>query len=87
MQLTSKKSCGRKTHKVSVSVYNFGTVEQVIGSSLFMFEGTTQEIAKLVDKLGTDESKFASARICRQACCHAAAAATGLTEVEEILYE
>lgn len=87
MQLTSKKTCGRKTHKVSVSVYNFETVEQVVGSALFMFEGTTQEIAKLVDKLGADDPQFTSSRICRQACCHAAAAATGLQDVEEILYE
>lgn len=87
MKLQPKKTCGRKTHKVSVSVYNFETVEQVVGSSLFMFEGTTQEIAKLVDKLGANDSKFASARICRQACCHAAAAATGLKDVEEIVYE
>ena len=87
MQLTSKKSCGRKSHKVQVSVYDFETVEQVVGSALFMFEGTTDEIAQLVDKLGSNRSEFASARICRQACCQAAAAATGLKEVEEIVYE
>lgn len=85
MKLTNKKTCGRKTHKVQVTVYDFETIEQVTGAATFLFEGSTSEIAQLVDKLGANPAQ--SSRICRQACCQAAAAATGLQDVEEILYE
>jgi hypothetical protein len=87
MQLTSKKTCGRKTHKVQVTVYDFETIEQVIGASTFLFEGSTKEIARLVDQLGASNKSNPNARICRQACCQTAAAATGLKDVEEIVYE
>lgn len=82
MRLTSSKSCGNKNHKVSVIVYDFETIEHLVGTATFQFEGSTKDIARQVDSLGVDPS---STRICRQACCQMAAAATGIQDVEEIL--
>lgn len=84
MRLTSSDSCNRKKHTVEITVYHYETVEEVVGSAWFSFEGSTNDIADQASKLALAEDVARSFTICRYACCQAAAAATGLRDVEEI---
>lgn len=84
MRLTSNGSCGRKKHTVEITVYNYETVEQIVGTAWFSFEGSTNDIANQAGKLALQEDVSKSFRVCRYACCTEAAAATGLQDVEEI---
>ena len=83
MRLTSNKSCGRKSHTVHITVYNYETVEQIVGTASFSFEGSADDIANQTGRLAVqgDASSF---KVCRYACCTEAAAATGLQDVEEV---
>ena len=84
MRLTNSKSCGRKKHTVEITVYNYETIDQIVGSAWFSFEGSTKDIAKQSDNLELQGSVETSFKVCRYACCQEAAAATGLRDVEEI---
>lgn len=78
MEIQDKKSCGNKQHRVYIRAYDFEMVEQVGSINGFTITGDIKEIYKKVDAI------HAELRICQQACCREAAAATGLKEVEVI---